>query len=1136
MQSLTSRLIVIALAVSSSNLAAQSYGPFNATFPAAGDGIEQVLGEQDALIRAPEWTLAAWIEPEARQSGQVLVAGFGPPMQDSYRFLALLNGRPQLVTQSGTLTAPAPLSPGWHHVAATLTAGKAALYLDGQLMGVQAMTAAPVAPIAELAPRIAGQPAFAGRLASFALELAALSPAALADRAKRRPDPDLIVFQTGSPTWPVQVRQIVGLARPQDAWTLPTAITPPSSPAAAAPSAQPAIEPLRDNRWAIHNWRLAAAPGVREAGSILSGAQYDASRWYPATVPGTVLKTLVDRGVYPDPAYGLNNMAIPESLAHQDYWYRSEFDAPVGIADKQQSLLFNGINYAAEVWLNGERLGTMKGAFIRGSFDVTGKMRFGRNALAVRVSPPPHPGIAHEESLVAGPGYNGGMMMLDGPTFVATEGWDWMPAIRDRNTGLWQGVEFRTTGPVSIGDAQIVTTLPKPDNSVADVEIIVPVTNVSERSATATVRAAFDDVMVDKKIALAAGQSAKVVLRSGEFAQLAVRNPRLWWPNGYGDPALHDLTLTTSMSGQTSDTKHVRFGMRQVTYGISLMDTNGHLQRVNIDPSKARQLGRRIVDGSHAGIRKIAGGWVASLAAGAQDSPAVTAVKDEDGLSPYLVLRVNGVRIAARGGNIGMDDFMKRVDRAHLEPYFRLHREAHLNVIRNWVGQNSEENFYELADEYGLMVLNDFWESTQDDNLEAEDPALFMANATDVVRRFRNHPSIVLWFGRNEGVPQPVLNERLEKLIARDDGTRLYMGSSNRINLQNSGPYDWRPPVEYFTEHGKGFAVELGTPSLPTLEAWKRAIPPGERWPISDSWAYHDWHHGGNGDVKGYMDALAEQYGEGTSLEDFERKAQMMQYVSYRAIFEGFNAGLWKTNSARMLWMTQPAWPSSAWQIFSHDYDTQASFYAVKKASEPIHVQMNLPDHKIVLVNNRTKPLGRVQVRARVMSLDNRVLADRSATISAPAAAVSEAFTLDLAPLMADGVALVRLEASDADGKRLSDNFYWESATMPAMRAIDALAPVALTTSSMSTSDGAEIVTSVTLKNTMQVPAIEAKLTMMNADGSQILPAYFSDNYVSLLPGEERTLDIRYPVAAVHGATTITLRGWNVKATTLAAR
>lgn len=927
--------------------------------------------------------------------------------------------------------------------------------------------------------------------------------------------------------WPVQVRQSPGQVAPQDPATLPRSRAPLSAPVAKPVPTGPALSQRSAGLWTVAGWRLAEAPGVKADGATISRRGYDARSWYAATVPGTVLTTLVDRGVYPDPAFGLNNMAIPERLARQDYWYRTEFDAPADIGGKHLALLFKGVNYAAEIWLNGERLGTMKGAFIRGRFDVTGKLLPNRNAIAVRVSPPPHPGIAHEESMTAGVGENGGMQMLDGPTFVATEGWDWIPSVRDRNTGLWQGVDLVATGPVAIGDAQVVTTLPHPDNSVANVEITVPVRNLTDQAATARVTATFDDVTVTKSVALTPHAQADVTMTPAEFPALVVRHPALWWPNGYGAPALHGLTLTSSIDGAVSDTKTLRFGMRQVTYDISLMDKNDRLRRVGIDLSKARALGTQIVDGTHQGIRDSDKGWVASLIPGAETSPAVTPIADDAGLAPYLLIRVNGVRIAARGGNIGMDDFMKRTGRARLLPFFRLHQDAHLNVIRNWVGQNTEENFYDLADEHGLMILNDFWESTQDYNIEAQDVPLFAANAADVVKRFRNHPSIVLWFGRNEGVPQPILNAALQDIIHRDDGTRLYMGSSNRVNLQNSGPYDWRPESTYFTDHAKGFSIELGTPSFPTLEAWTRALPKADLWPIGDAWAYHDWHQTGNGAVKTYMDALTTRYGAGTSLPDFERKAQMMEYDSYRAIFEGFNAGLWTTNTARMLWMTQPAWPSSAWQIFSSDYDTHAAFYATKKASEPIHVQMNLPDHQVVLVNNGPALTGAV-VHAKVTSLDNRVLAEQRATVSAGAGLVAGAFTLDLAPLVAQGMVLVSLDATDAAGRVVSQNVYWQGADDAAYRALTTMAKARVTATATSRRDGDEIATTVDLSNGDPVAALATKLTVMNADGTQVLPAYFTDNYVSLPPGTRRRIEIRYPAAAAPGRTTIALRGWNV--------
>ncbi|MGI4730343.1 MAG: glycosyl hydrolase 2 galactose-binding domain-containing protein [Janthinobacterium lividum] len=1126
----TLRMAAISLAALAWSMpaAAQVYGPVNADLPAGGDSYTRALGgDRAAPVAGAGWTLSGWIQPSGASDGLRLVGGFGDVANGPRRYLVLRDGRPGLETEAGTIVAATRLAPGrWHHLAAVSAGGTVRLYVDGRQVAKGPLAAAAVMPSVTLAPRGDG-PVFAGRVAGFQLEAQPLDAAAITARAATAPDPATIVFQTGSPTWPVQVHQMYGQVVPQDAWTMPRSREPLPRPVAKPVPNQPGLTADRDGGWQVNGWRLAEAPGVAASAEAISRAGFDARRWYPATVPGTVLTTLVDRGVYPDPFYGLGNLAIPERLARQDYWYRTEFDAPAAAAGRQQALRFDGVNYAAEVWLNGQRLGAMKGAFVRGRFDVTGKLLPGRNAVALRVSPPPHPGIAHEESLTAGVGENGGAMMLDGPTFGATEGWDWIPSIRDRNTGLWQGVVLSATGPATIGDPHVVTTLPRPDNSVADVEIVTPVANATATPLTATVRASFDDVAVEKQVTLAAGAGADVVMRPSDFPQLHVAKPRLWWPNGYGAPALHDLTVTTSVAGQPSDTRHLRFGMRQVTYDISLMDQAGALRRVDIDLSRARQLGQPVVLGRHEDIHKVAGGWAYSLAPGAERSPAVTPVRDAPGLTPYLVIRVNGVKIAARGGNIGMDDMMKRVDRAHLEPFFRLHQDAHLNIIRNWMGQNTEETFYDLADEHGLMILNDFWESTQDYNIEAQSPQLFLANAADVVKRFRNHPSIVVWFGRNEGVPQPIVNEGLRRLIDAEDGTRLYMGSSNRISLQNSGPYNWRRPEEYFTTDAKGFSVESGTPSFPTLEAWKRTMPAADLWPISDTWAYHDWHQTGNGAVTSYMDVLAARFGPGTSLEDFERKAQMMQYESYRAIFEGFNAGLWTQNSGRMLWMTQPAWPSSAWQIFSHDYDTHAAFYGVKKAAEPVHVQMNLPTGQIVLVNNGLEDRRGVRVTAKAVGLDGRTLAQTSATVTGAHEAATDAFRLNLPTLTAGGMALIRLEAESSTGELLSSNFYWQAKDDAGYRGLVGLATVALQTDLKQVQEGAETVVRVRLANTAATPAIETKLTVMNADGSQVLPAYFSDNYVSLLPGDTRLVEIRFPTASARSAS-VALRGWNV--------
>ena len=1073
-------------------------GPYNAEFPAGGDELlKPVPGYADGarLDFAPAWTLECWVRAERVNPGRVLVASVGGPGDADARSIALVDGRPAVVVGTRVVEGGRSVLPGrWVHIAATATDGRLRLFVNGRAVSAAALPdqASPGA-IVNLGPRRPNARPFAGRLAGFLALPRALPACVIAMDAATSPKEELTTFENGSPTWPLQVRTQYGQAAPQPAWTLPRRLSPPARPTSIPPSRRPALEPVSESRLLVNGWRMAEERTVAADAATLSQPGFDAANWYVATVPGTVLTTLVDRGVYPDPRIGLNNLAIPDRLARQDYWYRTEFMLPAKLEGRRLNLLLDGINYAAELWVNGDRIGKVKGAFIRGQFDLTGRLRPGRiNAVAVRVSPPPHPGIPHEQSIAGGRGENGGAMMIDGPTFGATEGWDWIPGVRDRNTGLWQGVTLLVTNALALGDPQIVTTLPREDDSVADIEIGVPVTNHGGSPLTATVAAAFDDVKVEKRLSVPAGATLTAVFRSAEFPELLVRHPRLWWPNGYGDPALHALHLSVASGYVSSDTRDLRLGMRQVTYELSAMDAHGDLDRIEVDFARARALRAEIIDERHAALRKVPGGWVPSLFPGAERSPAVRMLPPDPGLSPQMVLRVNGVRIAVRGGNMGMDEMMKRVERARLAPYFRLQREAHMNMRRNWMGQSTEEVLYDLADENGIMIFNDFWESTQDNDAEAEDVPLFIANARDVVRRFRNHPSIVLWNGRNEGVPQPILQAALQDMTREEDGTRLYTGNSRLINFGGSGPYNWREPSTYFTEHARGFAVEVGTLSFPTIEAWSRFVPAADRWPINDTWAYHDWHQERAVSSKTFMDALAIRFGEATNLVDFERKAQMLEYESHRAIFEGFNAGLWKTNSARMLWMSHPAWPSADFQIYSTDYDTHGAYYGAKKGAEPFHVQINLPDHDLLLVNTTLKSWKGVRVTVRVVTLDGRPLLKMERIVDALANSTISAGPLAIDSALVAGPVLIRLEAHDGAGALLADNFYWQAATPAALRALNTMPPAALTITTRWQPEGDATVVQILLANDGKWPALAAKLTAFDAQGVQVLPAYFS--------------------------------------------
>jgi hypothetical protein len=851
----------------------------------------------------------------------------------------------------------------------------------------------------------------------------------------------------------------------------------------------------------LKGWRLIEAPklGITD-GSAISQPGFPTSEWYRATVPGTVLQTLIDQGVYPDSDYGLNNLAIPESLAHQDYWYRTDFKA--WFPGRRATLTFNGINYAASVWLNGKHLGDIKGAFTRGVFDVSGMLRPDRNGLAVHISPPPHPGIAHEQSIKAGPGDNGGAMCLDGPTFICTEGWDWIPGIRDRDTGIWQDVTLQDSGAVKIGDVQVVTRLQLPS---AVVGITFPIVNFTGRPVTGVLKASFEGVTESRNLVVQPGES------KGGFTA-TVKNPRLWWPNGYGEPELYHLKLSFATSAGESDRKSLRFGIREISYELSLLDSAGVVRRVEYNPTKTR--GVHVVDVSHEGSIQTADGWVASFAR-PLDGASLYA-SDDLKTAPYLVIRVNGVRIAAKGGNWGISDSRKRVSRERLEPYVRMHRDANLTILRNWCGQSTEEALYDLADEYGILIWNDFWQSTQDWNLEPDDSGLFLDNVRDTLLRFRNHPSVAIWCGRNEGIPAPAVNEGMEALIRDLDGTRYYMPSSRLINLQMSGPWQHGEPVDFFTTRARGFSTELGLPSVPTIETMRAMMPTADLWPPSDTWAYHDWHSVGNGGVAPFMKAMTEQLGAPADLEDFERKAQMMNYVNHRAMFEGFNANLWSPNSGRLMWMTHPAWPSMNWQLYSSDYDQQATFFGVKKACEPVHVQMNLPDLRLAVINNTMTELDNLSLTVRVLSAEGKVLSETKDTVS-----VGPNTVLDAKPVAPpDQMSFIQLELGDKFGKLLSENFYWQK--------LGDLPAVSVTGSGEVRQSGQSTFVRVELTNAGDSVALMAKLTLRQAGGGpRILPAYASDNYISLMPGERRTVEYETPISA--GNWEIGISGWNIK-------
>ena len=896
-----------------------------------------------------------------------------------------------------------------------------------------------------------------------------------------------------------------GLPSPQPEETLPKSTVPVQMPERVArKAAQTVLCPVADNAWEITSgWELC------------EGDKVMTDDWYNATVPGTVLRTLVDQGVYPDPYYGLNNLAIPDDLCRKDWWYRCSFDLSDDMLSKETlELLFGGINYKADIWFNGSKIGHIAGAFIRGRFDIS-ELAKAENTLAVHIFPPANPGIPHEQSPRSGGGKNGGALCLDGPTFFCSEGWDWMPGVRDRNIGIWQDVQLIATGGISLGDTQVITDLPLPDVSYADLTVLTSLRNSTSSEKAVTLEGKIGDIVFTKEFIVPADSEIPV-----SISELRMQDPKLWMPNGYGDPNLYELELRCLDGQKVSDIQNTRFGVRELSYELTVDAPSAKGVRIEHNPVADNRLGE-ILD--HRMLRDTLGGLhIPSLADGID-------IKDlnvipNDGMSPYLVIKVNGVRIFCRGGNWGMDDMMKDVSREHLEPYLILHKDAGFNMIRNWTGASTSETLYKLCDEYGMMVWNDFWLSTEGFNLNPLDEDLFMRNATDVVRRFRHHPSIVMWCPRNEGYATETLERRLSAMIQKEDVTRRYHPNSRNCNLRWSGPWHYyKDAGVYYSYDAHGFNTELGSPSVPTAASMRKMMPEADQWPISDTWHYHDLLNG----LEEYVGAVDRLYGKAESLDDFCRKVQFINYDSYRAMFESWNSRLWGDASGVLLWMSHPAWPSVEWQTYSWDYETFGSYYGSRKACEPVHVQMNLDDHDVVVLNTTTSPLADLMVTMTYHDLAGKKISAKTVRdVDVPANSRVDLFRAEL-----DGIKgnyMVRLVLSDRKGKVITVNDYMmRGEGTEDFTAFNSVGKAEIKARRLASKG--QSVQRFEITNTSRNIAMSLKFNLRNPEtGEIILPAYFSDGYFHLLPGEKRTLEVR---SASTGA--ITVEGYNVDNTTL---
>jgi len=580
----------------------------------------------------------------------------------------------------------------------------------------------------------------------------------------------------------------------------------------------PAAQPDGKQYLSGGNWRLQRDTEVSGKGRITDAGRYidkglvlsteagqaEAENWLPATVPGTVLTSFINAGAVPDPNFADNQMQISdEFFSFSDWWYTDHFIVPTSQEGKRTWLNFDAVNWKARVYFNGHDMGQIDGAFIEGKFDVTKYVNYGQeNYVAVKIIKDDHPGTPTHQTL-ASSGTNGGVLGADNPTIHASIGWDWIPTIRGRNIGIYEDVYLSYSQDVTVENPWVITDLDleNHDLSKAKLTISTELKNATPLAQTVVVNGTIQPGNIpfqSKPITVPASQTI-----DAQVAVLTLKDPKLWWPNGYGDQPLYTLNLQArdAASLEVSDAKSIKFGVREYSY------TTG-------DP---------------------------------------------------FVISVNGTRITSRGGNWGLDDSNKAATAEDFDRKMKLHADEHLNYVRNWVGQTNAQAFYDAADKYGIMIWDDFWLANPYDGPDPIDQSMFMDNAIAKIKRNRYHASVANYVGRNEGWPRDELKDGLPAIVQKYDGTRWYFPSSSdaTYGVTGHGPYQvqdpkwyWdntpkKPDTNQWPNNGTSYGAlslnsERGMPNVPTVESLQRMLG-DQAWPISDVWGVHDFSGGATG-------------------------------------------------------------------------------------------------------------------------------------------------------------------------------------------------------------------------------------------------------------------------------------------------
>jgi exo-1,4-beta-D-glucosaminidase len=855
-----------------------------------------------------------------------------------------------------------------------------------------------------------------------------------------------------------------------------------------APLRAAQVTPLKDG------WSLQSACKATDAGAAISSANYHPHDWTAASVPSTVVAAQVAAGEFKNIFYGDNLRSLPgmtypigenfsnlpmsaDSPYHCGWWYRKEISVPAQDRAANYALQFDGVNYSAEVWLNGERIADrsqVQGAYRTYEFDVTRLLRPGaKNVLAVQVFAPT------EKSL--------------GINWV-----DWNPMPPDKEMGLWGDVRLVANGVVKVRNAAVFTHFPDSSLHQAALTVTADVSNTSHEVADGQIEADLMGVHVAKRVRLQPGETQAVTLTPADFPQLTVNHPQVWWPADFGAQPLQSAIVRFVGNGRVSDQEQVHFGIREIT---SELTPEGH-----------------------------------------------------------RLFRVNGKPILIRGGGWSQD-MLLRTDHKRLEHEFELVRDLHLNTIR-LEGKMENEDFFRLADERGILVMAgwcccDFWEHWGEWN--ANDLDVAARSLDSQVKRLRSHPSLLTWLYGSDNPPPAEVERRYLEVFRDDQWPNPVISSASATptsltgpsGVKMSGPYDYVAPSYWYQDVNRfggayGFNTETSPgPSPDSVAELSRFLPAKSFWPPDNP--VFDYHAGGEGfkNLGVFNRAMTEMFGPSNDMDTYSKIGQAMEYDSERAMFESYSGHRFVSTGV-VQWMLNNAWPSLIWHLYDYSLVPNGSYYGVKKANEPLHIQYAYDEHAVYVVNSSLSDSFDMEATVEVFSPALEPVFKKTVPLARiPGNASTFAVAIpDTAFRTNVQFNFVRLTLAKGGGVTVTRNFYWIPTTLttfdwnktdythtPALKSavltdLRKLAPAKVDMSA--TVEGREIVAH--LKNTSGSLAFQLQIEAVGEDGHLVPALFWNDNFIELMPNEDTVVSASIPNDYVGQKLVLRLSAWNMQA------